>query len=125
MNYVPGLRKRPKATFRKERSVPQFRNWVKRHHCSVRGCNETFPMDPAHVRCDLPADSLKGGQGLKPHDAWIIPLCRTHHTEQHAGERSFSIKYQIDPVALAETLWKQWLGTDAGRKWELKQRGDQ
>lgn len=120
MNYVPGLVRRPKASFRKERSVPQFRRWIRRHHCSVKGCQE-FPCDPAHIRVDLPPHVQKGGTSLKPHDAWIIPLCRPHHDEQgNHGERTFYQKYRIDAVSLAETLWQEWLATtEQGRKYAL------
>lgn len=115
--FIPKARPKPQKSVYRERSVPAFRRWIKTLQCSVKGCPNA-DIDPAHVRCGLPHGAQKGGTGIKPHDAWIIPLCREHHDEQHAGELTFAIKSQIDPVALAETLWAAWLkSTDAGRKW--------
>lgn len=40
---------------------------------------------------------------VKPHDKWVISLCRDHHTEQHRlGEASFERKHSIDMKKLAE-----------------------
>lgn len=120
MTFIPKIIKPPKSAMRKERSVPHFRRWIKRHQCSVKGCQE-FPCDPAHIRVDLPLHAQRGGTGLKPHDSWIIPLCRPHHNEQgDDGERTFYDKYKIDSVTVAETLWQEWLNTtDQGRKYAL------
>lgn len=115
--YIPPKRVRPKSIAYTSRQIPTFRRWIKSRCCSVKGCPR-IDIVPAHVRCDLPADALKGGTRLKPHDIWIIPLCNDHHAEQHAGERSFAIKYKLDPVALARTLFDLWTRTTpSGRKW--------
>lgn len=117
--FIPPQRIRPKSSSRTVREVPPFRRWVKKRHCSVKGC-PNVDIDPAHVRCDLPADALKGGTSLKPHDIWIIPLCRMHHDEQHKGERSFALKYKLEPVALAQLLFTMWLKTPSGQAWKRK-----
>lgn len=114
--YVPPQRVRPKLVTHISREVPQFQRFIRRRCCSVKGCQNT-DIVCAHIRCDLPADALKGGTGLKPHDMWIIPLCNEHHAEQHRGERSFARKYGLDPVELAKALWALWLKTATGIKW--------
>lgn len=120
MNYVPKLVKRPKSNMRKARSVPHFRRWIKRHHCSVQGCQE-YPCDPSHIRAGLPLHALRGGTGLKPHDAWILPLCRPHHIELGDAELKFYERHKINSILLAETLWQEWLATtEQGRKYALE-----
>ena len=117
--FIPRKRPKPMKKAYAERQVPGFRRWVKKLQCSVRGCPRV-DIDPAHVRVDLPADALKGGTSLKPHDAWIIPLCRDHHNEQHRGEVTFSQIHNLDPVGLSQTLWAQWLKTSTGHSWLAK-----
>lgn len=120
--FIPRKRLKPMKSAYKERSLPQFRRWVKTLGCSVKGC-QNADIDPAHIRCDLPADALKGGTSIKSHDIWIIPLCRMHHNEQgDDGERSFYVKYKLAPVALAATLLSLWQReTPAGRKYQQEQ----
>jgi hypothetical protein len=58
-------------------------------------------VEAAHTRI-----GTDGGTSLKPSDCWAIPLCASHHAEQHRiGERSFETKYQISMKAIAEKLW--------------------
>ena len=84
---------------KRERSFPGHRAWVRRHQCSVPGC-EQLPIECAHVR-----RGTDGGEGLKPSDKWSISLCGDHHLEQHRiGEISFEKKYQLDLIALAEAF---------------------
>ena len=120
--FIPRKRLKPMKSAYKERYLPQFRRWVKTLGCSVKGC-QNADIDPAHIRSDLPADALKGGTSLKPHDIWIIPLCRTHHDEQHNwGERVFYIRHRIDALPLASTLFALWQReTPAGRKYQQEQ----
>lgn len=121
--FIPRKRVKPQSVSHTIRQVPAFRRWIKKLQCSVKGCQNT-DIDPAHIRCDLPADALKGGTSLKSHDIWIIPLCRMHHNEQgDDGERGFYIKYKIDAVPLAQTLLDLWIRTTAtGAEWWLEQR---
>lgn len=117
--FIPKVRPKPMKSVYRERSVPAFRRWIKTLQCSVKGCPKS-EIDPAHVRVDLPPSAHKGGAALKPHDSWIIPLCRDHHNEQHEGERSFAERHKLDPVNLSQELWNAWLKTtEPGRKWKL------
>jgi hypothetical protein len=78
------------------RTCPAHRAWVRRHHCSVPGCEE-LPIECAHVR-----QGTDGGMALKPSDRWAISLCSAHHAEQHRiGEAEFERRYGLDLVAIA------------------------
>ena len=83
---------------------PRFRStahlkWIRSHRCAVEECFEK-PIEAAHVR-----SSRDGGTGFKPGDQWTVPLCHTHHHEQHAlGEPAFERIYQIDMKAVAKKL---------------------
>jgi hypothetical protein len=79
------------------RTCPAHRAWVRRHHCSVPGCEE-LPVECAHVR-----SGTDGGIALKPSDRWAISLCQHHHAEQHLiGEFAFEKAHGLDLVAIAE-----------------------
>ena len=97
MPEVPFPRRisRPK-TVRSAGSCPPHRAWVRKHQCSVPGC-ERLPIEAAHVRAGSHA-----GLSRKPSDQWVISLCVFHHREQHeSGERTFERKYSIDLADLA------------------------
>jgi len=45
---------------------------------------------------------------MKPPDNRVVPLCRKHHTEQHAvGEKTFWSKLDIDPLKLASDIYRK------------------
>ena len=79
-------------------------SWVRSLRCSV--CDKT-PCENAHVR--------GGGTSRRAGACWIVPLCKTHHTEIHQhGANTFEIKYRVSldvRAALTETLWREWLAT--------------
>jgi Putative HNHc nuclease len=75
---------------------PRHRRWVRAHGCCVPGCPASR-IEFAHLR-----NAANAGMSRKPHDAFGVSLCRTHHDEQHrVGTLSFCRKYQIDLCALA------------------------
>ena len=79
------------------RECPAHRAWVRKHHCSVNGC-QALPVECAHVR-----RGTNGGVAFKPSDRWVISLCSEHHREQHQlGERCFEVKYGLSLVELAQ-----------------------
>jgi hypothetical protein len=90
-----------------ERVCASHRAWVRRHYCSVPGCQRT-PIECAHVR-----SAGDGGMGMKPSDKWAISLCDLHHREQHRiGEREFERRHAIDLVAIAREFARRsphWL----------------
>lgn len=107
---LPNRQRRPRRATQ-TRSFPGHRAWVRRHHCSVPGCDR-LPVECAHVR-----QGSDGGTGLKPSDNLTVSLCRQHHAEQHRiGESAFERKYGIELVAIAKEfarrsphrhLWEQ------------------
>jgi hypothetical protein len=48
------------------------------------------------------------GLGLKPSDAFAVPLCRLHHRALHdqGDEQSWWQQHKIDPVSEAQRLWR-------------------
>ena len=80
--------------------------WVRGHQCAVPGCKpdeadpRTSRIEAAHVRI-----GTDGGMGLKPSDAWAIPLCAAHHARQHlVGEETFSAETGLDMWSAAAAL---------------------
>lgn len=65
--------------------------------------------DPAHLRAGARQyDKRECGMGEKPHDWWVIPLCRTHHREQHdrGDELAWWLSKGVaDPHAIAIALY--------------------
>ncbi len=113
---APLLRKRPKVRSgilrAPKREFPRHRAFIRRHACSVPGCNNPN-VQCAHVRV-----GTDGGAGLKPSDWWTLPLCgpalidgervEGHHNEQHRlGETSFEKKYRIDMKEIAKEFAKR------------------
>lgn len=63
--------------------------------CCVPGCRKGPPSDPAHVR----------SRGAGGDDSDTVPMCRKHHTEQHAtGIETFQQRYGLDLRAEALRL---------------------
>ena len=95
-------RQRPTRRAGGARECPAHRAWVRRHHCSVPGCDQ-LPVECAHVRT-----GTDGGTALKPSDCWVISLCRRHHAEQHRiGETAFAKRYGLDLIELAQEFCRR------------------
>lgn len=64
--------------------------------------------DPMHIRYDDEARGKRAvGGAERPDDKWTVPGCRPHHDAQHSmNERQFWSDLGIDPLAVAEQLWK-------------------
>jgi hypothetical protein len=79
---------------------------VRKMPCMV--CRRPGPSDPAHLRSAARQyGKPHTGMGEKPDDRWVLPLCRTHHDEQHRGnELSFWRRHGFhDPFAEAVALY--------------------
>jgi hypothetical protein len=94
---------------------PSHTKWVRGHRCSVPDCLGV-PIEAAHVR-----NGTGGGTAVKPHDKWVISLCRLHHSEQHLiGEPSFERRHNINMMKLAQEFAARsphrfkWLEVDDG-----------
>jgi hypothetical protein len=79
--------------------------FIRRLGCVV--CGEHRSVDAAHVRAvSIVYGKRETGKGEKPDDKWALPLCRSHHNEQHdIGEKEFWSMLKIDPCGLALALW--------------------
>jgi hypothetical protein len=64
------------------------------------------PSDPHHLRF-----AQRRGLGLKVSDEFTVPLCRTHHRQLHQAGNEMqwwrTIDSKIDPLKVANALWKQ------------------
>lgn len=81
-------------------------------HCeAIRQCPcVKCLIDPAgeaaHIRMTRAGKPISG-VGNKPDDKFTTSLCHEHHMEQHSiGEISFWADIGIDPIRLAETLYR-------------------
>ena len=74
--------------------------------------------DPAHIRsAALDHGKEHTGMGEKPDDCWVLPLCRHHHTEQHAAnEMDWWASYGIDPHTEAVALYASRPGADKPKR---------
>jgi hypothetical protein len=85
----PRLAKKPKRSGR-WRSQAHL-SFVRSFHCSIADCHE-LPIQAAHVRLGSGA-----GMGQKPDDWRAVPLCKSHHDEQHSvGEETFWGDFDIE-----------------------------
>ena len=72
------------------------RAFIRKHECVLFGnpvspCDLDHAIEAAHFR-----SAANSGTGMKPPDEFLLPLCRAHHSEQHAiGQRAFELRYGI------------------------------
>lgn len=79
---------------------------VRKMPCLV--CQRPGPSDPAHLRsADRQYGKRQTGMAEKPDDKWVLPLCRTHHDEQHRRNELqwWASKGVADPFAIAMALY--------------------
>ena len=57
------------------------------------------------------------GIALKVSDEFTVPLCAIHHSENHAtgDERRWWQERKIDPLTVAQELWKQSHSPEAAK----------
>lgn len=79
-------------------------------------CGDDIGSEAAHIRFpDRRAAKPKCGLGEKPDDAWVVPLCRRCHHQQHGmSERAFWNNAGIDPIFIALALRNMSGDIDAG-----------
>lgn len=69
--------------------------WLRGFCCCV--CGDDQQIEAAHIRI-----GTDGGIGIKPSDAWAVPLDSGCHARQHRiGEKTFWAGYGKDPHKLA------------------------
>ena len=86
------------------REFPAHRQWVRGHDCSVPGCTNR-DIEAAHYDGPVPMEDM-GGTGLKRHDKWVFPLCRSHHTMgpdsyHFLGSDQFDARHKISTRDIA------------------------
>ena len=83
-----------------------YLDWLKKRHCAVVGHSglerALQPIDPAH--------GPSSGMRVKGPDNEAVPMCRTHHLEQHRiGWPAFEAKEGFSREAEARAFWAAWL----------------
>jgi hypothetical protein len=75
--------------------------YIRQQRCCI--CGDNLTVEAAHLRIGSINDGKRNtGMAEKSSDKWALPLCVTHHREQHTmNEREFWASYGIDPFALA------------------------
>lgn len=102
--------KLPKVKETDRIDCPQHLRWLRGCVCAVSDAFCEGKIEAAHVRI-----RTDGGTGLKPSDCYAVPLCSTHHREQHGkGEVTFWAKRKLDPRSIAHSYWQM---SPAGQKW--------
>jgi hypothetical protein len=74
--------------------------WIREQPCCICG---KLPSEAAHLRVgSINHDKTYGALGMKSSDKWALPLCRSHHVEQHASnELEWWASRGINPFELA------------------------
>ena len=88
-----GLRPSPKPVTERD---PELVKWVRGQECLVPHCG--LPGESCHVRTRNHGDRAN-----------VVPLCRTHHQEQHTrGVRTFERRYGLDLTIHAARVWEEF-----------------
>lgn len=92
--------------------------FIARLPCVICGAE---PVEVAHVRMNSHEHGKRQALAKKPSDAWVLPLCPTHHRNgpeaQHSmGERVFWERHRIDPLKLASLLFEVSGDEEAGAR---------
>lgn len=85
---------------------PAYLAYVRTLPCMI--CQRPGPNDPAHLRTGARQyNKPPTGMGEKPSDCWVLPLCRTHHDDQHRNnELAWWARHGFhDPFAVAVALY--------------------
>lgn len=80
--------------------------FIRSLRCLICGDNTT--TECAHIRySDRRAGKPVTGLGIRPDDAFTVPLCGNHHRQQHeVGERDWWRANGIDPIFIALALYR-------------------
>lgn len=121
MTYIPNDRP---LRFREPREKDRaYLGWVKERHCVCCAWEgrSTFGCDAAHVKIGFPeADWRAFGHSEKSHDRRAVPMCRAHHSLQHANklgdERAFWEHFGIYPPTFCDALYGAYLEGMSGNQ---------
>jgi hypothetical protein len=100
-NAAPGKIDKSKLTFGEPRRLRDKAHlkFVASQPCLICGRS---PADAHHLRFTQPR-----AMGLKVSDEFTVPLCRTHHRDNHSfgDEVAWWERRAIDPLATSRVLW--------------------
>jgi len=98
--------------------------FIRKLPCVV--CLTRRNVEAAHVRMGNPLyGKRQAGMGEKPNDAFTVPLCMSHHDEQHSmNEAAFWMALAIDPLQLALSLFGSSGDEEAAEQIIRVHRGD-
>jgi len=99
---LPAKRKRERSGIERapRRDWRRHRRFVAGHDCAVTAT--TKGACSGQVRAHHMRSAANAGTGLKPHDAYVVPLCDGHHHQFHvAGAGTFAKAWRIDLWAVA------------------------
>jgi hypothetical protein len=100
-NTTPGKIDKSQLTFGEPRRLRDKAHlkFVASNPCLI--CGRT-PVDAHHLRFAQPR-----AMSLKVSDEFTVPLCRTHHRDNHSfgDEIAWWERRAIDPIAIARVLW--------------------
>ena len=100
-----------------------YLRWIRSFPCVV--CGTTVDIEAAHVRyASYAAGKMISGLGMKPHDAWTLPLCANHHhwgpDAQHRGsEVDWWKSWGIDPIYVAALMWLHYSLNDDSAAYQV------
>ncbi len=112
-------RKRVRANIRKNLFVVSGHDQhVRGYECCVSNADCKGRIEAHHVRKGIP-DEDRGGIGKKPHDKWLVPLCRFHHIADFhtVGHETFEATHKVDLISIASIFWER---SPAGRKYRME-----
>lgn len=100
---------------------PQFLAFIRTKPCCTCGNDKS---EAAHIRSgSIAYDKPPTGMQEKPSDKWALPQCRSCHRTQHdMNELEYWRLRGIDPFALAQTYYAQYLAQGGGVKKPRKKR---
>lgn len=100
---------------------PQFLAFIRTKACCTCGNDKS---EAAHIRSgSIAYDKPPTGMQEKPSDKWALPQCRPCHRTQHSqAELEYWHARGIDPFALAQKYYAQYLAHGGGVKKPRKKR---
>ncbi len=79
-----------------KREWPRHRKWLRTFQCVVNNCQGGH-IEVSHIRT-----AANAGTGIKPHDAFAVPMCSECHAYYHRiGHKTFERIYILNLAALA------------------------
>ncbi len=80
-------------------------DFIRSQPCCI--CGDNTSTEAAHIRtANIELGKRQTGMAEKASDRWVLPLCGSHHREQHhtGDEMKFWDFHGIDPFMLALTM---------------------